>query len=240
MMSDAAHIYDVIEGTWPPVSQKITGPWIIREGQGGGSRVSATSARQPVTADELPLAENAMRALGQPLLFMIREGDAELDVLLAEYGYEVFDPVNLYVAPVVEMAATRLPRVTCFTLWEPLEIMRDIWDAGGISAGRQAVMQRTPGPKTALFGRSNNHPAAAGFVAIHKGIAMVHALEVLPRYRREGMGRHMMRQAAFWAAEQGATHISCVCRQENAAANRLYASLGMTHVGEYHYRKKKE
>ncbi len=242
MRPDSRHIYDVIEGTWPPVSTHITGPWTIRKGQGGGSRVSAATviqpARQPVTADELAQAENAMHALGQPLLFMIREGDAALDDMLAEHGYEVFDPVNLYVTPVAEMATIRPPPVTCFTVWEPLEIMRDIWNAGGISAGRQAVMQRAPGPKTALFGRSNNRPAAAGFIAIHKGIAMVHALEVLPRHRRAGMGRYMMRQAAFWAMDRGATHISCVCRQENAGANRLYASLGMALVGQYHYRKK--
>jgi ribosomal protein S18 acetylase RimI-like enzyme len=238
MMPDAGDIYEVIEGTWPPVSTHITGPWIIREGRGGGSRVSATTARQPVTADDLALAEDAMRALGQPLLFMIREGDTELDALLAAEGYTVFDPVNLYLAPVPAIAAERPPPVTCFTVWEPLEIMRDIWEAGGIGAGRQAVMQRAPLPKTGLFGRSNNSPAAAGFVALHKGIAMVHALEVLARHRRKGMGHHMMRQAAIWAMDQGATHISCVCRQENAAANQLYASLGMQLVGQYHYRKK--
>jgi GNAT superfamily N-acetyltransferase len=237
MMPDAAHIYEVIKGTWPPVSTQIIGPWTIREGQGGGSRVSATSARQPVTADELPLAEAAMRALGQPLLFMIGEGDAALDIMLATKGYEVFDPVNLYVARVADIATKRPPPVTCFTIWEPLEIMRDIWSAGGIGAGKQAVMQRAPGPKTALFGRSNNRPAAAGFIAIHEGTAMMHALEVLTRHRREGMGRYIMQQAAFWALDQGAGYISCVCRRDNAGANRLYASLGMALVGQYHYRK---
>ncbi len=237
MMPNSSHIYEVIEGTWPPAAKQTIGPWMIREGRGGGSRVSAANARQAVTAEDLPLAERAMRDLGQPKLFMIREGDGNLDALLAEHGYDIFDPVHLYVAPVAEMATKRPPPVTCFTIWEPLEIMRDIWNAGGIGAGRQAVMHRALGPKTALFGRSNNRPAAAGFIAIHQGTAMVHALEVLPRHRREGMGRYMMQQAAFWALDQGATHISCVCRQENIGANRLYASLGMTLVGEYHYRK---
>lgn len=238
MMPDAAHIYGVIEATWPPASQHITGPWIIREGQGGGSRVSATLARQPVRADELALAEDAMRALGQPKLFMIRAGDAALDALLANAGYAVFDPVNLYLAPVADIAANRPPPVTCFTIWEPLAIMTDIWEAGGIGAGRVAVMHRAKGPKTGLFGRSNNRPVAAGFIALHQGTAMVHALEVIARHRREGMGRYMMQQAAIWAMDQAAGHIACVCRRDNAGANQLYASLGMRHVGQYHYRMK--
>ena len=116
--------------------------------------------------------------------------------------------------------------------------MRDIWAAGGIGPARIDVLARADGPKTGLFGRSNNRPAATGFVAIHDRIAMVHALEVLERHRREGLGRHMMRQASFWAADQGATHMSVICTQANRGANALYTSLGMTLVGQYHYRRK--
>ena len=44
----------------------------------------------------------------------------------------------------------------------------------------------------------------------------------------------MMRQAAFWAAEHGATEMAVLCTKENTGANRLYASLGMTCCGQYH------
>ena len=116
--------------------------------------------------------------------------------------------------------------------------MRDIWAAGGIGPARVEVMARAPGPKTSIFGRSNNRPAGAGFVALHEGIAMVHALEVLARHRREGLGRYMMQQAAFWAADRGATHMSVICTAANVSANALYTSLGFTLVGQYHYRRK--
>ncbi len=99
-------------------------------------------------------------------------------------------------------------------------------------------MARAKGLKTGLLGRSKNRPAAAGFVAIHDRIAMVHALEVLGRHRREGVGRNMMRQAAFWAADHGATHMSVICTQANSAANALYSSMSYTLVGQYHYRRK--
>ncbi len=238
MMPGVQHLYSVIEGTWPPAVQSQIGPWTIRDGQGGGQRVSATTTTKTVSLHDLPEAEVAMRRLGQPLLFMIRDGDSELDGVLEAAGYPIVDPVNIYVAPLAELMNEHPPRVTTFAIWEPLEIMRDIWAAGGIGPERVEVMARVKGPKTGLFGRSNNRPAAAGFVAIFERIAMVHALEVLERHRREGMGCHMMRQAAFWAAEQGATHMSVICTQANAAANALYSSLGLTLVGQYHYRRK--
>lgn len=179
-----------------------------------------------------------MRALDQTLLFQIRAGDAALDALLAAQGYRIVDPVNLLAAPVAGLIVERPPRVSTFTIWEPLEIMREIWAEGGIGPDRIAVMARARGPKTGLLGRHDNHPAATGFVALHEGIAMVHALEVRAAHRRVGMGRLMMLQAAHWAAAQGARHLAVICTQANAAANGLYATMGFVHIGQYHYRQK--
>lgn len=240
MTPDARTLYDVIEATWPPARRWQDGPFTLRDGAGGGKRVSAATTRQPVTADELPRAERAMRDTGRPPLFMIRDGEVALDACLATQGYGIVDPVNIYCAPVAGLAHAEIPPVTAFAIWEPLAIMLEIWAAGGIGPARVAVMQRVSAPKTALFGRQANRPAAAGFVAIHDRIAMVHALEILPRHRRAGLGRHLMAQAARWAAEHDADHISAVCTQANAAANGLYTSLGMTLMGYYHYRQKDE
>ena len=179
-----------------------------------------------------------MRALGQPMLFQVRDGDAEVDAMLEAAGYPIVDPVNIYVAALADQTGEHPPRVSTYTIWEPLAIMRDIWAAGGIGPARVAVMERVKGPKTSLFGRSNNRPVAAGFVAIHDRIAMVHALEVREGHRREGTGRYLMQQAAHWAADHDATHISVICTQANAAANGLYSSMGFTLVGQYHYRRK--
>ncbi len=236
MNSKDITLYDVIDGTWPAAQITDIGPWQIRTGSGGGSRVSATSARRVVTPDELPIAESAMRDLGQPMLFMIRAGDDALDAMLETRGYKIKDPVTMYRAPVSAIATVQPPPVTAFTVWEPLAIQIDIWAKGGISQARVDVMHRAKGPKTSLVGRLNDHPAAAGFVAIHAGVAMVHALEILPHQRRQNMGVYAMRRAAFWAQSQGADHIACVCTTENTGANALYASLGMEVVGQYHYR----
>ena len=118
--------------------------------------------------------------------------------------------------------------------------MREIWAEGGIGPARVAVMERVTGPKTGLLGRLKDQPAAAGFVALHEGIAMVHALEVRPRHRRAGMGRLMMVQAALWAEAQGARHLAVLCTRDNAGANALYAAMGFSCAGTYHYRIKEE
>lgn len=238
-LPDVQTLYGVIDGTWPAARYTETPAFTFREGQGGGQRVSATTVKRPVTEDELTEAEETMRSLGQPCLFMIRAGQEALDAQLAARGYDVVDPVNLHVTPIETLTAEPLPPVTAIPVWEPLAIMHDIWEKGGIGPGRVAVMHRAQGPKTSIIARWNDHPGGVCFIAIHDRIAMVHALELLAHQRGQGLGKWMMRRAAFWAADHGATHISAVCTRANVAANALYASLGMTLVGQYHYRKRK-
>lgn len=239
-LPDMAAIYAVTAATWPAASVAHVGPWTIRDGQGGGKRVSAGSLDGDAETADIRLAEQAMRDLGQPCLFMLREGQEALDSQLESAGYRLIDPVNAYACPLGLLTAEHPPRVSTFDIWEPMAIQCDIWQAGGIGAERIAVMQRAAQPKTALFGRHDNRPAATGFVAIHEEVAMIHALEVLERDRRAGMGRHLTRHAAHWAAANGASYLAVLCTKANTGANALYTSLGMTLVGQYHYRIKEE
>jgi GNAT superfamily N-acetyltransferase len=179
--------------------------------------------------------EAAMETLGQPPLVMLREGDESLDAVLSDAGYEVIDPVVLYAAP-VGLLTGPLPPVSAFAHWPRLAITEELWATGGIGPSRLGVMDRVTGPKTAILARSDDSPAGAAFVAIHEGIAMVHALEVDPGMRRKGAARNMMRATANWAQDLGASHLSLVVTERNQAARPLYASLGLQVVGHYHYR----
>ena len=234
-------LFPVIDRTWPAATMSEVGPWIIREGKGGGSRVSAATLRRAdgeVTAADVASAAAAMTALGQTPLFMIRDGDMSLDRLLETLGYPIKDPVTAYVAPVSAIATTRPPPVTCFETWPPLAIQEEIWAKGGIGPGRLAVMHRAAVPKTAIFGRIDDSPAGTAFVGIDGDIAMLHALETDPAHRRKGMGRYIMQQAGFWAAEHGAAYLALLVTRANSPANQLYTSLGFQAVGHYHYRIK--
>jgi GNAT superfamily N-acetyltransferase len=231
-----ALLYDVIDATWPAAGFHRAGPWILREGRGGGKRVSSATADGAVSEDDIDTAERGLADLDQPALFMIRDGQAGLDRMLAARGYGVIDPVVAWACPVAQLTNVPMPQITVFAIWEPLAIMREMWAQGGIGRARLAVMDRVRGAKTGLLARYNDKPGGTAFVATHDRVAMLHALEILPHQRQQGLGKWMMRGAAFWAAEQGSDTLSVVCTRANAGANALYASLGMAVVGEYHYR----
>lgn len=235
-LPDAKMLYAVIDGTWPAAVKRALGPWTIRLDDSGSSRVSAATAEQPVTEADLPLAEAAMRDAGQVPLFMIREGDDALDAMLAARGYVIKDPVNMYAAPVADIARQRPPPVTTFDVWPPLAVQAEIWAAGGVGAGRLAVMDRALHPKTTILGRINDCPAGTIFVGTAGNCAMIHALEIATAQRRQGLARHLTVAAAFWAQSQHVDYLTLVTTRANAGANALYASLGMAVVGQYHYR----
>ena len=237
------HIYEihnVIEHTWPAYDTRTHGQWTIREGRGGGKRVSATTLNRFRELPNLKDAEEGMQALNQRPIFMIREGEGDLDYLLAKEGYEFTDYSNIYIAPIEGFAKTKPPRLSVFDIWEPLQIQNDIWSNAGVGSSRTAVMHRVKGPKTSFFLRWENHPAGTAFIGIHNNIAMVHAMEILPQQRRKSVATLAMYQAAIWAKSFGAHTLSVICTKENLGANALYASLHMQLVGGYHYRTKKE
>ncbi len=235
MSLSAYQLYDVCEHTWPSAERFEEGKWTIRDGAGGGKRVSAATVNGAVEGADIAQAEAAMAKLGQPPLFMIREGEDALDQLLASQGYEIIDSVILYTLPIEKLTDIPIPRVTAFSIWEPLAIMREIWVQGGIGRARLDVMERAH-TKTAILSRWNEKPAGVAFAGIHDGVCMVHAVEVLPHQRRMGVAQWMMRKAAFWGQEMGAHTISVLCVEHNTAANALYQALGFTAQGRYHYR----
>jgi len=116
--------------------------------------------------------------------------------------------------------------------------MHEIWNAGSIGKNRVAVMYRVQGPKTGLLAREGDTAAGTAFLALDGNIAMVHAVEVLQSFRRKGVARKLMAQAADWAQARGAVYMSVITTNRNVAANTLYRSLGMYPVAKYHYRIK--
>lgn len=231
---DLEQLYEVVDQTWPAARRWLQDGWTLRDGQGGGKRVSAATLAAPDA--DIALAETAMRAMGQTPLFMIREGEAALDGALEALGYDVIDPVNMYLTRTSELTDIPIPPVTAFEIWEPLAIIAEIWAKGGIGPARMDVMHRAA-HKTALLARWNEQPGGVAFAAIHDAVCMVHAVEILEHQRKQGVAGWLMRRAAFWAQAQGATQVAVLCTKANEGANRLYQTLGFAHVGAYHYRR---
>ena len=137
--------YAVTEGTWPCYRSFCLGPVTLREGKGGGSRVSAATVEGgTATEAEIATAETAMREMGQDPLFMIRDGEDSLDAQLAARGYVVKDPVVLWTCPVDHLCDIDIPPVTAFCVWEPLAIQHEIWAQGGMDLGDPLLVLRAP------------------------------------------------------------------------------------------------
>jgi GNAT superfamily N-acetyltransferase len=236
ILPNPSALHAAVAATWPAASLRQAGPFLIREGRRGGSRVSAATALDLVSGSDVPVAEAAMRDLGQVPLFMVRDGEETLDAILARRGYVVKDPVIAFAAPVdlVATAATRQFRT--FEVWPPLAVQTEIWAEGHIGPERLAIMHRVAGPKTSVLARIDDSPAGTGFVACDGPLAMLHALEVRPVHRRRGLGAALVRASAIWAGRNGASHLSLMVTRANSAAIALYASLGMVAAAKYHYR----
>lgn len=234
----AKRLFRAMDATWPPARFLRRGPWLLREGKAGGQRVSSATAEDSVTDDDIGTAEAGMRQLGQRPLFMLRKTDGDLDDWLAARGYEVVDPVNMYLAPVRDLTRA-LPITTATPSWPPLAMQRDIWAAGGIGQGRLDVMARAT-TATTILGRTGDLPAGTAFVAADDEVGMLHALEVDPAARRKGVGAALMAAAANWLADRGADWIAVAVTRANTGGNALYDRIGMARAAAYHYRRAPE
>ena len=234
-MIDRERIFDALHATWPPAETAEIGGWRVRQGANGGKRVSVTSG-----SGDLAVAEASMRALGQDPLFRLTSDDTSLDARLAARGYDIVDPTLVYAAranvltdiasgdrsahPCVESSSVRT------------EAHEVIWETGGIGPGRWAVMDRVVVPRDFLLARVAERPSGGAFVAADGAISMVHTVEVLPAFRRQGVARVLMQAAARFAVSNGADWLLLAVLASNAPAIALYEALGMQVAGRYHYR----
>lgn len=223
------------EDTWPAAEYADAGGFRVGRGLGAGGRVSSARAVGPWAPGDIARAEAIHRGWDQPPMFRVLDDDALLIAALREAGYRRDTPTTIMQAPVAALTGLPVPPLTTFAVWPPLAIQRDIWAAGSINAARQGVMDRVAAPRAAILGRMDDRAAGSAFAAISGGIAMVHAVEVLPAFRRRGLAGWIMRQAAIWAADQGADRIGLAVSRANTGARAAYDRLGFVEAAGYSY-----
>ena len=226
------------ETCWPPLNKKNIGPWVIREGEGGGNRVSSTTANDFFRKEDIFIAENHMQLLNQKNIFQILGKDLELDNILDRLGYSLVDKTVVYGSKIAKMSSPCVPPMTAFNIWPPLRIMKDIWEIGGTTDSRISVMERCKVRKTAILGRIENKAAGCAFISEYKGIAILQALFVLPSYRRKGLARFLISESVKWVSYAESAYLALMTDKYNKEARGLYDSLGMKIIDKYHYRVK--
>lgn len=229
ILPDIQSLYNATDATWPSAAITSQNGWLIKDGAGGGKRVSAALQIEP--SADINDAEQAMRAINQDLLFQVRSGENELDRALQSRGYELFDPVVLLAAPLADLSKSRAIQTT----QSPNAALKQIWAEGGIGQARLDVMARAKCTKSII----HIDDRAVAYAGIHNGICMAHAVEVSKDHRRQGLGKQIMHATARWAEQEGARYLAVITVMENTAARELYLGLGMSEVGHYHYRIKR-
>lgn len=234
-MSPDAALARAFEATWPPAETRAAGGFRVGRGLGAGGRVGSARVEGVWREDDIALAEAIHRDWQQPALFRVADGDTDLAGALVARGYRQANPTAILDLPITRLTDRAMPPVTAFAIWPPLAIQREIWAAGAIGPARQAVMERVTGPRRAILGRIEDRAAGAAFVALDGDIAMLHAVEILPDWRRKGLASWMIRSAAIWAAEAGATRMALAVSRANDGALALYQRLGFEGAGGYAY-----
>jgi len=233
--------FEAIDATWSPARFIEQGPFSLRMGKGGGKRVSAaTLTGSDASMKQIEAAASAMTAVDQSPLFMLKPGQDALDATLDDLGYKIIDPVVVYASPAEDLAQHAPVGLKVIPCSFPLAVQREIWASDDIGPERIEVMERSSDPKSFLMARHEDRAAGTVFVSSQGEIAMLHALTVSLRARRQGIGRNLTYGCAKWAMDQGATTFALVTTEENAAARALYEGLGMTAVTRYHYRIKSQ
>jgi ribosomal protein S18 acetylase RimI-like enzyme len=83
---------------------------------------------------------------------------------------------------------------------------------------------------------ADGETVAVGRVSVAAGWAGITAVEVDPRFRRQGLGTMMTRALANEGARQGAGRVFLQVEEDNLAALALYTQCGFIAAHRYHYR----
>lgn len=67
---------------------------------------------------------------------------------------------------------------------------------------------------------------------VNRGAATLTRLGTRPEYRRHGVGRALLADAAAWSARSGADTFALCTQEENRAARSLYLAAGLTELDE--------
>lgn len=236
-MSDT--LTDDFENTWLAGETAHIGGLLVCRDDGAGGRLS--SIRRVSSNDRNDPAQDLEQALlqqaqwGQTSLVRAWDDDEGLIAAASAKLPVRVEPTVVLAAQVGDLMREEPPVMTSFGIWPPMAVQRQLWQDYGIGPARQAVMVRGNGPRVSLLGRLHDKPAGVGFCAISGTVAGLHALVVKPDMRGARLGEWLMREAAHWAATQGAEQMMLAVGRDNTAALRLYDRLGFREVGGYAY-----
>jgi ribosomal protein S18 acetylase RimI-like enzyme len=233
---------------WRACEEAWLGGWLLRAAAGFTGRAnSALSAGDP--GMPAPTAVGKVRSWyaerGLPAMVAVpyppdQPAASRLDLKLKDLGWTVRADAAVVMTAAARTVAARAAGASAVAVEFDAEP-----DAGWLARyhyrGQQlpavAIALLTSAPWQAFASvRSGGETIAVGRVAHAGDWAGLTAIEVDPRFRRQGLGAVVTRALVAAAAERGARGIYLQVTSDNAGARALYRRLGFADHHGYHYR----
>ncbi|MBO3740369.1 GNAT family N-acetyltransferase [Actinoplanes flavus] len=223
---------------WPAPVRSRLGGWILRAADNWTGRANSAL---PVGDPDRPL-EAAIDAVvkwyrdhgQQPLINAPMPLAAPVNSALDERGWTSRPLTLVQTAPLAPLLAT--PAAAGLPPVELADAAGDDWYAmvaehkGTLPAAAIRILNGVP---ERVFAQIRD--AEGDLVAVARGAVTgpdrwlgVSLLQTAPAARRQGLGRHVMRGLAQWAAQRGATRAYLQVEERNTAAVALYGRLGFS------------
>lgn len=226
---------------WPAGETRDVDGWLWRFSGGGSQRANSVSALHyrgkdvERTIDEI---EQLYRAHGAPVRFQVGfplSEPEDLDARLAARGYVIHDPVTTLVKPVqpVAMPEDAVLGALPSKGWMQVYLSNVTPDRRPFAA---AILARVPAPRVFAEIIRKGETLATALGVLHEGAVIAECVGTSASARRQGAASAVMSALEAWGGTQGARTIGLQAVTTNMPAQGLYAALGYTAAGTYHYR----
>ena len=226
---------------WPAGETCDVDGWLWRYSGGGSQRANSVSALYYRGADverTIDEIEELYRVRRAPVRFQVGfplSQPEDLDARLAARGYVIHDPVTTLVKPIeaVAMPASVILRDAPSEGWSEVYLSNVSPDRRPFAA---AILARVPAPRVFAEARGESGVVATALGVLHEGAVIAECVGTAASARRQGAASAVMRALEAWGVAQDARTIGLQAVTTNAPAQGLYAALGYTAAGTYHYR----
>ena len=157
--------------------------------------------------------------------------------MLADAGYDAFDPSLVLLAP----AADTMRHVDIEIANAPSGAWLDGFTlANGVDpanrATHDAIVRSIALPAAFATRFDHREPIGFGLAVVERGMVGLFDIVVTPAHRGLGHGRALTSALIAWGRNAGADTAYLQVREANTTARRLYARLGFCEHYRYHYR----
>ncbi|MEM7118538.1 MAG: GNAT family N-acetyltransferase [Chloroflexota bacterium] len=244
---------EIAANAWPPLRVQHLAEWRLRYSDGVHSRANSVLPNGDdgrLSLDErLTMVEAFYKRLDLPARYQISPAaqPANLDAVLEERGYKLYEPVQVQTAVIDRFLSVHLFSQTKTTVRTTIHTaLPDAWLAFDNRVAQHSLHRaqvrsqilRQIAPQTAFAtAYLEGQIAGIGLGVYERGWLGIFNMLTAPLQRKKGVGTAVLNALAHWAKQQGADHAYLQVVAANIAAQALYRRVGFTYHHSYHYRQ---